>query len=171
MPRQRTNIVLIGMPGSGKSTVGALLAKRSGKGFVDTDLLIQRDTGQTLQQIIDAAGHRELRRAEATVLANLDVQDHVIATGGSAVYSASGMEHLRTDSLVVFLDASLGTVRARLGDFSLRGIAKRPEQTLEELFRERYALYERYADQTIHCEGLSQEAVCERILHITQPLS
>lgn len=166
MASSKTNIALIGMPGSGKSTVGVLLAKVTGKDFVDTDLLIQRHTGHTLQTIVDGEGYQALRHVEEEVLCALDVENHVIATGGSVVYSEAGMARLRESSLVVFLNVSLETVRARIGDFSLRGISKRPDQTLEELFDERHALYRRHADVTIECDGLTQDDVCDRIVRI-----
>lgn len=160
----KSNIALIGMPGSGKSTVGVLLAKATGRDFVDTDLLIQRRAGSTLQTIVDNWGYEALREEEEQVLLSLTHTDHVIATGGSVVYSESGMAHLCRSSQVVFLDVSLQTVRERIGDYSLRGISKRPDQSLEDLFRERHSLYEHYADLTVTCDGLSQDEVCNRII-------
>lgn len=157
------NIVLIGMPGSGKSTVGVILAKATAMAFVDTDLLIQAHAGQSLQTIIDDQGYEALRRVEEHVLCNLDVAGHVIATGGSAVYSEHAMQHLKRNSAIVFLDISLATVRQRIGDFSLRGISKRPDQTLEELFVERRMLYTRYADLIVDGEHKTQEQVCDEI--------
>ncbi|TDT43512.1 shikimate kinase [Halospina denitrificans] len=160
----KSNIVLIGMPGSGKSTVGVLLAKASGKGFVDTDLLIQSSTGCTLQQIVNTRGYEALRDEEERVLSSLAVSDHVIATGGSAVYSHRAMEHLGKDGVIVFLDVSLASIRQRIGDYSLRGISKRPDQTLDELFGERLALYQQYADLTVDGNGRTQQQVCDAIL-------
>ncbi len=164
MTEPKTNIALIGMPGCGKSTVGVLLAKATGKDFVDTDLLIQRRAGSTLQSIVDTRGYDALREEEERVLLSLTLTDHVIATGGSVVYSEAGMAHLRGSSRVVFLDVSLDTVRARIGDYSLRGISKRPEQSLEDLFLERHSLYHHYADVTIACDGLPQDEVCRRVI-------
>jgi len=163
MNQEKSNIALIGMPGSGKSTVGVLLAKASGRDFVDTDLLIQSRTGTTLQSIVDSRGYEALRDEEERVLLSLTVTDHVIATGGSVVYSEPGMAHLSRNSLIVFLDVSLATVRERIGDYSLRGISKRPDQSIEDLFRERHALYRRYADRTVTCDGLSHDEVCCRM--------
>lgn len=157
------NVIFVGMPGSGKSTVGVLVAKQLGLGFVDTDLLIQQETGRTLQHIVDEDGYVALRKVEEQVLLNLNVQRHVISTGGSAVYSDAAMQHLKTAGIVVFLDISLDTVCARIGDYSLRGISKRPDQSLVELFEERSALYSRYADLTIQGDALNHEQVCEAV--------
>lgn len=158
------NLILIGMPGSGKSTVGVLLAKRLGLGFTDTDLLIQEDAGRTLQEIVDQDGYEALRHIEEQVLLKLDVQHKVISTGGSAVYSARAMEHLKANGTVVFLDIPLDMVIKRIGDHSMRGISRRPDQSLEALFEERYALYSRYADLTVKGAGLNQDQVCEAVV-------
>lgn len=158
------NLVFIGMPGSGKSTVGVLVAKRLGLGFVDTDLLIQQEAGRTLQEIVDQDGYQALRKIEEQVLLNLDVQGHVISTGGSAVYSDAAMKHLKADGTVVFLDIPLDVVIERIGDYSLRGISRRPDQSLAELFDERFALYTRYADVTVKGAGLPHDEVCEAVL-------
>jgi shikimate kinase len=147
------NIILIGMPGCGKSTVGVLLAKRLGLGFIDTDLLIQQKTGRTLQDIVDREGYQALRRIEEDVLLKLDVQRQVISTGGSAVYSNRGMCYLKSGGVVVFLDIPLPVVMQRIGDYSLRGISRRPDQSLEALFEERLELYSEYADIRVKGEG------------------
>jgi|SRR5690554_162618 len=165
MSSPQNNVVLIGMPGSGKSTLGVLLAKAAALAFIDTDLLIQSHSGQTLQSIVDGEGYEALRRIEEQVLCDLDVTGHVIATGGSAVYSDRAMRHLKQNSIIVFLDISLTTVRQRIGDFSLRGISKRPEQTLEDLFTERHGLYTRYADVVVNGEHKNQNQMCEEILN------
>lgn len=158
------NLVLIGMPGSGKSTVGVLLAKRLGLGFVDTDLLIQEEAGRTLQAIVDQDGYEALRRIEEQVLLKLDVQHKVISTGGSAVYSARAMEHLKNNGTVVFLDIPFDLVIQRIGDHSMRGISRRPDQSLHALFEERFELYSRYADLTVKGAGLNQDRVCEAVV-------
>lgn len=160
----RRNLVLIGMPGAGKSTVGVILAKLSSRAFVDTDLLIQSAQGRTLQAIVDSDGHAALRRIEEEILLGLVVQNHVIATGGSGVYSEEGMRHLKAQGLLIFLDVDLPTLVARVGDFRERGIAKAPGQSFAELFAERRALYQRHAEITIACAGLTMEAICEKIL-------
>ena len=159
----RRNLVLIGMPGSGKSTVGVLLAKRLALDFVDTDVLIQAAERRPLQAIVDAEGPLALRRVEERTLLALDVEGHVIATGGSAVYSRPAMEHLRTGGTIVFLDVDLPTLEARVGDFGSRGLAKRPDQSLADLFEERRPLYLAAADVVVDCRGLTHDGVCERV--------
>lgn len=161
---ERTNIVLIGMPGSGKSTVGVILAKEAAMGFVDTDLLIQTDQGRSLQAILDSDGHMALRRIEASILCSLNLRHRVIATGGSAVYSQAAMAHLKQSGVAVFLDVDLATIRKRVDNFDTRGIAKRPDQSMEELFQERHALYTRHADITVDGRDLPQEVACRTIL-------
>ncbi|HET8800945.1 MAG TPA: shikimate kinase [Marinobacter sp.] len=158
------NLVMIGMPGSGKSTVGVLLAKRLGLGFIDTDLLIQEQAGRTLQEIVDQDGYKALRHIEEEVLLNLNVQHKVISTGGSAVYSAAAMAHLKASGTVIFLDIPLALVIERIGDYSLRGISRRPDQSLEALFEERLELYSRFADLSVTGEGRNQDEVCEAVI-------
>lgn len=160
---RRSNIVLIGMPGAGKSTVGVILAKHTSRSFVDTDVLIQTSEKRPLQQIVDEDGHMALREIEERILLGLDLRNHVIATGGSAAYSDAAMKHLRRDGVVVFLHVPFAEIRRRVRDFETRGIARAPEQSFADLFEERFALYRRYADVTIACEELSQEQVSETI--------
>jgi shikimate kinase len=160
----KSNIVLIGMPGSGKSTVGVILAKLTSRDFIDTDVLIQTREQRALQEIVDREGYMALRRVEERILLALSCQDHVIATGGSAVYSHSAMELLRADGVIVFLDADLATLRSRVHDFTTRGLAKRSDQTFADLFEERVALYAKYADIIVNCSGLSHEEVCADII-------
>jgi len=164
MARTLSNLVLIGMPGSGKSTVGVILAKKTSRDFVDTDLLIQKSQERKLQDIVDNDGYAALRHIEERVLLDLCVRNHVIATGGSAVYSDQAMAHLKSDGLVIFLDVDLEMLESRIPDFSTRGIARRPEQSFSELFEERIDLYAKYADITIKCGGRTQEDVCARIM-------
>jgi len=160
----KSNLILIGMPGSGKSTVGVLLAKRTSRGFIDTDVLIQTSQHRTLQEIVDTDGYMTLRSIEEEILLNLDCLDHVIATGGSAVYSHKAMEHLKSDGLVVFLDADMATLESRIDSFESRGLAKRPDQTLIDLFQERYPLYVKYADIIVPCARLNHEELCKQII-------
>jgi shikimate kinase len=164
MVKVPSNIILIGMPGSGKSTVGVILAKMTSRGFADTDLLIQTSDGRSLQEIVDTDGQMTLRKIEEEILLRLDCCNHVIATGGSSVYSQAAMEHLKSYGFVVFLDADIATLESRIHNLESRGLAKRPDQTLADLFGERHPLYTKYADVTVVCAGLTHEEVCARII-------
>jgi shikimate kinase len=164
MNEKPSNIVLIGMPGSGKSTVGVILAKLIGRDFVDTDVLIQKEQGRTLQDIVDRDGYLALRAIEEKTILKLECRGHVIATGGSAVYSQAAMEHLKSNGVAIFLNVDLQTLFTRVRDFETRGLAKRPEQGIADLFSERHALYRKYADVIIDCEGITHEEVCARII-------
>ena len=145
----RSNIVLIGMPGSGKSTVGVLMAKALGYDFVDTDLLIQLREGCTLEEILRRKGIDAFLDIEGEVCAALKAENTVIATGGSAVYREHAMERLRADGRLVYLQVELPELTRRLSDLAGRGVALREGQTLEDLYKERIALYERWADLTV----------------------
>ncbi|MCB1687700.1 MAG: shikimate kinase [Halioglobus sp.] len=164
MLQPKPNIVLIGMPGSGKSTVGVILAKMLSYDFLDTDLLIQSSQQRPLQDIVDSEGHLALRAIEEDILLTINVRNCVIATGGSAVYSERAMRHLAATGTVVFLEIDLAALEKRIHNFGSRGLAKRPEQTLADLFAEREALYRQVADITINCAGLTQEDVCSKII-------
>jgi shikimate kinase len=164
MKDHKTNIILIGMPGSGKSTVGVILAKMLAKSFLDTDILIQNEEMCTLQEIVDRRGHMVLREVEERVLLSVACKDSVIATGGSAAYSERAMRHLRQGGTVVFLHAELAALERRVRNYHTRGLAKRPEQSFEDLFTERWQLYCRYADIVVESSPLTQEEVCERII-------
>ncbi len=159
-----SNIVLIGMPGSGKSTVGVILAKMTARDFVDTDVLIQKEQGRSLQDVVDRDGYLKLREIEEKTILKFECRNHVIATGGSAVYSQAAMTHLKTEGIVVFLNADLQTLLTRVKDFETRGLAKRPDQGVADLFSERHALYRKYAEVTIDCEGITHEEVCAKII-------
>lgn len=152
------------MPGSGKSIVGICLAKLTSCDFVDTDLLIQVSQGQSLQNIVDTEGHIALRKIEEDILLKLNCLNHVIATGGSAVYSHTAMTHLQLNGFVVFLDVELAVLESRVHNFETRGLAKRSEQSFAELFEERFPLYRKYADVTVTCSNLTQEEISERII-------
>jgi shikimate kinase len=159
---QADAVVLIGMPGAGKSTIGILLAKELGLDFIDTDVSIQVREGRTLQNITDQQGYLALRSIEEQVLLAEDIRGKVVSTGGSAVYSEAGMAHLKQDSTVVFLDVPLAELEQRISNFNTRGIARRPDQSFEDLFEERSVLYKRYADIRIDCSTLHIEEVLQK---------
>jgi shikimate kinase len=161
-----SSVVLIGMPGAGKSTVGILLAKEMGLDFVDTDISIQVREGKTLQQITDQSGYLTLRDIEEQVLLAEKIIGKVVSTGGSAVYSEAGMTHLAQDSVVVFLDVPLAALEARISNFSSRGIARHPGQSFDDLFAERSVLYHRYANICVDCSALSIDDVLQKILRL-----
>lgn len=158
-----SNIALIGMPGVGKSTVGVLLAKNLAMGFVDTDLLIQTQCKQRLRDIIQSEGTDGFRRIEEAVILAMTPQNQLIATGGSVVYSKRAMDHLRADSIVIFLEISVLELKRRFDDLDNRGVLRAPGQTLEMLFFERDPLYRRYADLTIVCDDLRPDQVVSAI--------
>jgi shikimate kinase len=161
---EASNIVLVGMPGAGKSTVGVVLAKLASLGFIDTDVLIQASERRSLQSTIDSQGYMALREIEERILLSLECRGHVIATGGSAVYSPAAMAHLAVEGVIVFLDVDLTTLESRALDLGGRGIAKRPDQSFAELFEERHGLYAAYADVTVDCQGLTHHMVCAEVL-------
>lgn len=159
---EKNNIILIGMPGAGKSTVGVVLAKRKGFRFLDSDLLIQETHGALLHELITKYGTDGFLKIEEEVNASIEGKGMVVATGGSVVYGQSAMEHLKKIGTIIYLKLSCGTIRERLGDLDERGVALREGQTLEDLYRERIPLYEKYADVTIDCENKSiREIVIE----------
>lgn len=159
-----TSISLIGMPGAGKSTVGVLLAKFTGLRFVDSDLEIQAREGATLEEILLRDGYLRLRQIEEAVLLELPLERAIIATGGSAVYSAAVMARLRGLGPLVYLRADLPTLRQRVAAAPPRGIANDRAQSYAEVFAERTPLYARYADCTVDAAGGDTEQVAARIL-------
>ena len=162
----KSNIVLIGMPGSGKSTIGIILAKRTSHDYVDTDVLIQSVEHRSLQDILDKEGYLRLREIEARVLQGLNVENHIISTGGSAVYSDAAMQHLRRNGTCIYLDVSVAMLRKRITDYETRGIAKRPDQSFADLFAERTSLYRKYADFTINGDSMTQDELCDAIIRL-----
>ena len=146
---ERSNITLIGMPGAGKSTLGILLAKALAKNFLDTDILIQQQENCTLQDYQQQHGIDRFQEIEADVLINLKIQNCIIATGGSAVYSEQAMQALARHSRVVFIDVPLSVLSERIHNMESRGIVQKPGQDFATLYRERWPLYEQAADLRI----------------------
>ena len=157
------NIILIGMPGAGKSTVGVLLAKRLGYSFVDTDLLLQTEQRGRLQEIISREGLERFKELEADTLCGLETTHSVVATGGSAVYSSRAMERLRALGQLVFIDIPLEELLTRIHDMDTRGLVIGPDESYEQLYLERQPLYEKYAETTISGGGMTVEAVAAAI--------
>ena len=151
----KDNIVLIGMPGVGKSTVGVVLAKALGYNFVDADLVIQQQTGKLLCELIAEHGTEGFLEIEDEVNSSIEGYKAVIATGGSAVYCANAMEHYKEIATVLYLSVSYETLEERLGDLKNRGVVLNDGQTLKDLYDERTAYYEKYADVTVNEEVLS----------------
>lgn len=161
------NIILIGMPAVGKSTVGVLLAKRLGYRFIDSDLLIQEREGKLLHEILAERGTDGFLAIEDEVNGSIKAERSVIATGGSAVYGEDAMEHLRSIGTVVYLKMDLETLKIRLGDYTHRGVVMRKGCTLEQMYAERTALYEQYADITVDAGtgtlGDTLERLCQQL--------
>ena len=143
------NIILIGMPACGKSVTGVILAKSLKMNFIDADLLIQERAGKSLQDIINADGIETFKSIEEEVLNAINVKNTVIATGGSAVYYDSAMRHLKENGVVVYIEASLATIKKRLKNIRTRGVAMEKGQTIDSLYEMRVPLYEKYADCTV----------------------
>ena len=153
MNNRLDNVILIGMSGAGKSTLGVLLAKVLGKHFVDTDILIQQQTGKLLQKIIDSEGVDRFLTIEEEVVSSLDLHDCVIATGGSVVYSDKAMRHLKACGTTVYLSVDYDELRRRLASISDRGIVFKGKNDLRAVYEERLPLYRSYADITVECTG------------------
>lgn len=160
----KNNLVLIGMPGVGKSTIGVILAKIIGYHFLDSDLVIQERENRLLHQIISKEGTEGFLKIEDAVNASLDVERTVIATGGSVVYCENAMKHLKEIGQVVYLKADYPAIEKRLGNLEKRGVALKPGQTLKDLYEERTKLYEKYADTIVDEHGLGTEETIGAVL-------
>lgn len=160
----KSNIILVGMPASGKSTIGVILAKTINKAFVDTDLTIQSREGMKLQEIIDKKGNDYFHKVEESVLWDFKEKNYIVATGGSAVYFKNALESLKEDGQVVYLKVSLDTVLERLNNIKTRGVTLEAGQTLEDLYNYRVPMYEAVADTTVECDGLTVEEIVEKII-------
>lgn len=165
----KDNIVLIGMPGAGKSTLGVVLAKILNYDFVDADLLIQQQSDKTLQRLIDSLGPDGFIEVENQVLSSIRCDRTVLSTGGSAIYSDAAMKHLATLGPIVYLQTSLPELEKRLEDFSDRGVVMRNKEiaSLEALYEERVPLYERYATITVDVDGLSITEAARKVAAAT----
>ncbi len=159
----KSNITLIGMPASGKSTIGVLLAKRLGYSFVDVDIVIQEKTGKLLREIIEEKGTEGFLDVEDRINSELDVTRSVIAPGGSVIYGENAMVHLKEISTVIYLKLSYQEVENRLGDLKDRGVALKDGMTLRDLYDERIPLYEKYADITVDESGMSPGDVVDKL--------
>jgi shikimate kinase len=159
----KNNLILIGMPGAGKSTVGVILAKRIGFNFIDTDLVIQSNIKCRLQEIINTQGLKKFQEIEEQVLLNLDTVNSVIATGGSAVYCPRGLEKLGKTGQIIYIQVPLEALKKRIDDMGQRGLVMAQGQTFEQLYQERIHLYESFADRTVPCENLTAEQVAATI--------
>ncbi len=160
----RNNIILIGMPASGKSTVGVILAKLLGMDFIDTDIVIQQRYGLRLNEIIERYGIDEFLKREEQTLLSIDVTNTVISTGGSAVYSETAMKHLSEGSKVIYLKVELDDMKNRLKDIKERGVVLRPEESIDKMYKTRSKLYERYADVTVSEVGKSIEDTVHMVM-------
>jgi len=160
------NIILIGMPGAGKSTVGVILAKTLGLHFTDTDIVMQEHAGRLLQDIIDTEGPDAFKKIEEETILSLACQNTVIATGGSAVFSEKAMEYLKSGGIVIYLKISFKEMVRRLKNITTRGIVLIPGQSLPDMYHQRIPLYEKYADRTIDCSGDDFENIVEKVIDI-----
>lgn len=161
---KKSNIVLIGMPGAGKSTVGVLLAKTLGRYFLDTDIYIQAIEDKSLQDIIDEKGLEEFCRIEEDHIICIDLKNAVIATGGSAVYSEKAMQHLSEEGTIIHLDLPFEEIQRRVTNLYTRGVVMEKSQTLSGLYEKRQPLYEKYAGITINCRDKTHEQIIEKII-------
>lgn len=151
------NIILIGMPGAGKSTLGVLLAKSLGMDFVDSDILIQQREKRLLQDIINSEGIEKFMEIEENVLSSLDLTNTILATGGSAVYSQKAMMHLKENGIAVYLHVDFAEIEKRITNITTRGIVLKKGKGLFDAFLERKPLYDKYADIVVDCTGSSIE--------------
>lgn len=158
------NIILIGLPGAGKSTLGVILAKALGMHFIDTDIVIQDQTGRLLQEIINTDGVKRFLEIEEECVLSLTCSRAVISTGGSVVYSTRAMKHLRTDGIIIYLEISFEEMVRRLKNITTRGIVLEQGQSLRDMYDQRIPLYERHADIRIDCSGEAFESVVEKVV-------
>ncbi|MCP1101040.1 shikimate kinase [Aequitasia blattaphilus] len=152
---KKNNLILIGMPASGKSTIGVVAAKRMGYQFIDTDLLIQQQEKRLLKEIIEQEGIEGFLKIENQVNGDLDVEQAVISPGGSVIYCEEAMKHFKEIGVVVYLDVDYKEIEKRISDAAGRGVVLKEGQTLKDLYEERLPFFEKYADVTVSQEGLT----------------
>lgn len=157
------NIVLIGMPGAGKSTVGVILAKTLGMNFIDTDLVIQEKAGRLLQDIINHDGIKDFLEIEEDCVISLKVKNTIIATGGSVIFSDKAIEHLKLEGTVVYLKVEFEEIAKRLDNITTRGVVLEDGQSLKDMYNQRVPLYEKYADIIIDCLDQGAEKIILKI--------
>lgn len=167
---KRKNIIFIGMPAVGKSTIGVVVAKRLGMRFLDTDLLIQEQEGKLLRDIIARAGEDGFLKIENQVNRDVDVENTVISPGGSVVYCKEAMQNFKKNGTVVYLKVSYETIKKRIRNPQQRGVVLREGQSLKDLYEERTRLFETYADIIIREDDLSIEQTIEAVLHNLMPM-
>lgn len=158
------NIILIGMPGAGKSTVGVVLAKALGFDFIDSDLVIQNTTGMTLCDIIKKYGTEEFIKIENRIVSKIVAKNTVIATGGSVIYGNEAMDNLKSNGIAVYFTAESEELERRLNNITTRGIAMRADETIAQLLAERAPIYEKYADITVNTSGIDLEKTVSDII-------
>lgn len=168
MRNEKRNLIFIGMPAVGKSTVGIVVAKRLGMDFVDTDLLIQQQEGRLLRDIIASEGEEGFLKIENRVNCGVNPQNSVISPGGSVVYSKEAMEHFKEIGTVVYLQASYSAIKRRIRNPKKRGVVLKDGQTLRSLYEERVPLFERYADITVSEEGCRIEDTIENVINAVE---
>ena len=161
------NIILIGMPGAGKSTIGVVLAKKLGYEFIDSDIVIQNKYKKILQELIDEHGIDGFEKIENDVNKNLNTKNSVIATGGSAIYGKEAMEHFDSIGTVIYLNLPYEEIEQRLGNLEERGVTIKKGQTLKDLYNERTPLYKKYANVIIDCQGKTIREIVEEIFVIS----
>lgn len=165
---EKNNIILIGMPGVGKSTVGVILAKVLGYQFVDSDLVIQEKQGRLLREIIEEVGTEGFIEVENRINSQIKTEYSVIATGGSAVYGIEAMKHFKEIGIVIYLKLPYDVLKRRLSDIKDRGVVLKEGQTLRDLYEERVPLYEKYADFIIDEYQLDAEQTIEKIMELKE---
>lgn len=162
--KKNQNIILIGMAGAGKSTLGVLLAKALGMDFIDSDIIIQQRENRLLQEIIDADGINTFLRTEEEIVSALDYQNTIIATGGSVVYSDKAMTSLKENAVTIYLSLPYEEIQKRVTNIETRGIVLKKGNSLKDAFDERLPLYEKYADIILECQGKDIEACVTQLV-------